>query len=107
MAVTSAGRLSECRCGRVTLYSIVARALRPSRETACEVKGSTTAATCGACFARPSVASTAARYLASVMLVPAGAWNTICALVPAAGGSVLCRWSRAFCEDEPGIVKSL
>ena len=89
------------------MYSIPASAARPSREMAFAVKGSTTAATCGASRARSSVASTAARYFASVILVAAGDWSTICALVPAAVGSVLCRRSRAFWDDEPGIVKSL
>ena len=72
-----------------------------------DVNGSTTADTWGAFLACSSVASTAERYFASLILVPAGDSNTICALVPAAGGSVFCSSSRASWEDEPGIVKSL
>jgi hypothetical protein len=72
-----------------------------------EVNGSTTAATWGAMLAWSSVASTAERYFASLILVPGGDSNTICTLVPAAGGSVLCSSSSAFCDDEPGTVNSL
>jgi hypothetical protein len=86
----------------VTVYWIWASAVRPSAEIALEVYGSMTAATCGAVFAWSTLASTAAWYFGSVILVPAGDSKTIWALVPAAGGSVFCSSLSAFCEDEPG-----